>query len=64
MPLPPAPTKRAALLSSEAFNLKASSEFLKSDEMAVAQPAAATAQRRDQPKSAPKPEAGSNRSNR
>ncbi|AOW12812.1 phosphate starvation-inducible protein PhoH [Hydrogenophaga crassostreae] len=39
MPLPPAPNKRAALLSSEAFNLKASSEFLKSDEVAVAQTA-------------------------
>jgi PhoH-like ATPase len=35
MPLPPAPNKRAALLSSEAFNLKASSEFLNGDEIAV-----------------------------
>jgi PhoH-like ATPase len=41
MPLPPAPTKRAALLSSEAYNQKASSEFLDAaDAMAVA-PAAA-----------------------
>ena len=49
MPLPPAPSKRAALLSSEAFKLKASSEFLNSDEIAPlpsvsAQPAAASAQ--------------------
>jgi PhoH-like ATPase len=39
MPLPPAPSKRAALLSTEAFKLKASSEFIKSDEIAPVQPA-------------------------
>ena len=39
MPLPPAPSKRAALLSTEAFKLKASSEFIKSDEIASVQPA-------------------------
>jgi PhoH-like ATPase len=33
MPLPPAPTKRAALLSSEAYNLKATSEFSESPEI-------------------------------
>jgi PhoH-like ATPase len=38
MPLPPAPTKRAALLSSEAFNLKASTEFLNGDEVATEPP--------------------------
>jgi PhoH-like ATPase len=38
MPLPPAPTKRAALLSSEAYNLKASNEFLDAVDVTTAQP--------------------------
>ncbi|MEZ5703036.1 MAG: PhoH family protein [Burkholderiaceae bacterium] len=42
MPLPPAPTKRAALLSSEAYNLKATSEFPQDVE---AEPAPAPQQR-------------------
>ena len=61
MPLPPAPSKRAALLSTEAFKLKASSEFLKSDETAVAQPA--PTQRSAQPvETAPNQQVGSNKS--
>ncbi|HEY9094399.1 MAG TPA: PhoH family protein [Hydrogenophaga sp.] len=42
MPLPPAPTKRAALLSSEAYNLKATSEFPHGEE---AEPTPVTRQR-------------------
>ena len=43
MPLPPAPTKRAALLSSEAYNLKATGEFPDTAELSSPQGAAAPA---------------------
>ena len=41
MPLPPAPTKRAALLSTEAYKQKATSEFLDAADMAAPRPVAA-----------------------